>query len=163
MSSLDLAEIVQTPFAGDRDHPAMVESVEICNKRFAEVGIAPTLFENIHAYRDWIIRTPKLNDAIGRAILFDETIRQTSADGTSFCQLAAGAGIIPGIKVDLGAKPLALHPEEKVTEGLDGLRDRLKSYVKLDQYADLHIDYVKTVNNRTDNQETTTGEEGFGN
>ena len=87
MSSLDLAEIVQTPFAGDRDHPAMVESVEICNKRFAEVGIAPTL-ENRHAYRDWIIRTPQLNDSIGGAILFDETMRQTSADGKSFCQLA---------------------------------------------------------------------------
>jgi fructose-bisphosphate aldolase, class I len=162
MSSLDLAEIVQALFAGDRGHLAMDESVEICNKRFAEVGIAPTL-ENRHAYRDWIIRTPKLNDAIGGAILFDETIRQTSADGTSFCQLAAGAGIIPGIKVDLGAKPLALHPEEKVTEGLDGLRDRLKSYVKMDECADLHIDYVRTVNSRTDNQETTTGEEGFGN
>jgi fructose-bisphosphate aldolase class I len=130
MSSLDLAEIVQALFAGDRGLLAMDESVETCNKRFAEVGIAPTL-ENRHAYRDWIIRTPKLNEAIGGAILFDETIRQTSADGTSFCQLAAAAGIIPGIKVDLGAKPLALHPEEKVTEGLDGLRDRLKSYAEM--------------------------------
>jgi fructose-bisphosphate aldolase class 1 len=98
MSSLDLAEIVQALFAGDRGLLAMDESVETCNKRFAEVGIAPTP-ENRHAYRDWIIRTPRLNEAIGGAILFDETIRQTSADGKSFCQLAATAGIIPGIKV----------------------------------------------------------------
>ena len=75
MSSLDLAEIVQALFVGDRGHLAMDESVEICNKRFAEVGKAPTL-ENRHAYRDWIIRTPKLNDSIGGAILFDEAIRK---------------------------------------------------------------------------------------
>jgi fructose-bisphosphate aldolase class I len=127
MSSLDLAGIVQTLFAGDRGLLAMDESVETCNKRFAEVGIAPTL-ENRHAYRDWIIRTPNLNEAIGGVILSDETIRQISNDGRSFCELTTAAGIIPGIKVDLGAKSLALHPEEKVTEGLDGLRDRLKAY-----------------------------------
>ncbi|MDT7810383.1 MAG: fructose-bisphosphate aldolase, class [Acidobacteriaceae bacterium] len=71
MSSVDLAGIVQALFAGDRGLLAMDESVETCNKRFAEVGIAPTL-ENRPAYRDWIIRTPKLNEAIGGAILFDE-------------------------------------------------------------------------------------------
>jgi fructose-bisphosphate aldolase, class I len=98
MSSLDLAEIVQALFAGDRGLLAMDESVETCNKRFAEVGIAPTL-ENRHAYRDWIIRTPKLNEAIGGAILFDETIRQTSADGKSFCQLAETQGLFLVLKL----------------------------------------------------------------
>jgi fructose-bisphosphate aldolase class I len=130
MSSLDLTGIVQALFAGDRGLLAMDESVETCNKRFAEVGIAQTP-ENRHAYRDWIIRTPKMNDAIGGAILCDETIRQTSEDGKSFCELATAAGIIPGIKVDLGAKPLALHSDEKVTEGLDGLRDRLVKYATM--------------------------------
>jgi fructose-bisphosphate aldolase class 1 len=130
MSSLDLAEIVQALFAGDRGHLAMDESVEICNKRFAEVGIAPTL-ENRHAYRDWIIRTPKLNDAIGGAILFDETIRQTSADGTSFCQLAAAAGIIPGISEiteiissldSTGSSLLSDYPALKPITGRLGLK-----------------------------------------
>src|ERR1700743_207903 len=87
MSSVDLPGIVQALFADDRGLLAMDESVGTCNKIFAEVGIAPTL-ENRHAYRDWIIRTPKLNEAIGGAILFDEAVRQTSADGKSFCQLA---------------------------------------------------------------------------
>ena len=92
MSSVDLAGIVQALFADDRGLLAMDESVGTCNKRFAEVGIAPTL-ENRHAYRDWITNTPKLNEAIGGAILFDETIRQTSANGKSFCQLATARPI----------------------------------------------------------------------
>jgi fructose-bisphosphate aldolase class I len=130
MSSPDLSGVVHALFAGDRGLLAMDESIETCNKRFAEVGI-PQTQENRQAYRDWIIRTPKMCDAIGGVILFDETIRQISSDGTSFIALAAKAGIIPGIKVDLGAKPLALHPEETVTEGLDGLRGRLERYAEM--------------------------------
>jgi fructose-bisphosphate aldolase class I len=130
MALNDLRETVKTLFAGDRGLLAMDESTSTCNKRFAETGI-PQTGEFRHAYRDWIIKTPKLGDSIGGAILFDETIRQKSSDGTPFVKLVVDAGIVPGIKVDLGAKPLALHPEEKITEGLDGLRERLKEYVAM--------------------------------
>ncbi len=72
-----------------------------------------------------IVTTPGLGESIGGAILYDETIRQQKSDGTPFVKVLIEAGIIPGIKVDTGAKELAGHPGEKVTEGLDGLRDRL--------------------------------------
>ena len=75
-----------------------------------------------------IVTTPRLGDSISGAILYDETIRQQTKDGTPFIKILAEAGIIPGIKVDAGAKDLALHPGEKVTEGLDGLRGRLQEY-----------------------------------
>ena len=75
--------------------------------------------------------TPDLGDSISGAILFDETIRQQKKDGTPFIKVLTDAGIIPGIKVDTGAKDLAGHPGEKITEGLDGLRDRLKEYFQM--------------------------------
>ena len=75
--------------------------------------------------------TPGLGECISGAILYDETIRQQKKDGTSFLEVLADAGIIPGIKVDTGAKDLAAHPGEKITEGLDGLRDRLKEYFQM--------------------------------
>ena len=75
--------------------------------------------------------TPGLGESIGGAILYDETIRQQTSDGTPFVKVLIDAGIIPGIKVDAGAKELAAHPGEKVTEGLDGLRDRLAEYVRM--------------------------------
>jgi fructose-bisphosphate aldolase class I len=78
-----------------------------------------------------IITTPGLAEGISGAILYDETIRQRKKDGTPFVESLAKAGIIPGIKVDLGAKSLAAHPGEKVTEGLDGLRDRLEDYFRM--------------------------------
>ena len=74
--------------------------------------------------------TPRLGECIGGAILYDETIRQQTRDGTPFIKILIEAGIMPGIKVDAGAKELAGHPGEKVTEGLDGLRDRLAEYSK---------------------------------
>jgi fructose-bisphosphate aldolase class I len=83
------------------------------------------------AYRELIVTAPGLGEYIGGAILYDETIRQQKSDGTPFVQVLIDAGIIPGIKVDAGAKELAGHPEEKVTEGLDGLRDRLAEYVRM--------------------------------
>jgi fructose-bisphosphate aldolase class I len=83
------------------------------------------------AYRELIVTTPKLGECIGGAILYDETIRQQKSDGTPFVKVLIDAGIIPGIKVDAGAKELAAHPGEKVTEGLDGLRDRLAEYVRM--------------------------------
>ena len=75
--------------------------------------------------------TPGLGDSISGAILYDETIRQTRKDGTPFIKVLTKAGIIPGIKLDTGAKDLAGHPGEKITEGLDGLRERLAEYYKL--------------------------------
>jgi fructose-bisphosphate aldolase class I len=78
-----------------------------------------------------IVTTPGLGESIGGAILYDETIRQQKSDGTPFVKVLIDAGIIPGIKVDAGAKALAGHPGEKVTEGLDGLRDRLTEYSRL--------------------------------
>jgi fructose-bisphosphate aldolase class I len=78
-----------------------------------------------------IVTTPGLGESISGVILYDETIRQHKKDGTSFLKVIADAGIIPGIKVDTGAKDMAGHPGEKVTEGLDGLRDRLKEYAQM--------------------------------
>ena len=83
------------------------------------------------AYRELIVTTPGLGESISGAILYDETIRQQKNDGTPFAKAISDAGIIPGIKVDTGAKDLADHPREKITEGLDGLRERLAEYGKL--------------------------------
>ena len=109
---------------------AMDESNPTCNKRFESLGI-PTTPENRRAYRDMLLTTPDLGDYISGAILFDETIRQTTLAGKPFAEFAQSVGIIPGIKVDTGAKELAGHQGEKVTEGLDGLRDRLAAYVDM--------------------------------
>ncbi|MGA3401568.1 MAG: class I fructose-bisphosphate aldolase [Acetobacteraceae bacterium] len=106
---------------------AMDESNPTCNKRFAAAGI-PQTEEARRAYRELIVTTPGLGEFISGAILYDETIRQQKEDGTSFVSVLTDAGIIPGIKVDIGAKDLAGHPGEKITEGLDGLRDRLREY-----------------------------------
>jgi fructose-bisphosphate aldolase class I len=109
---------------------AMDESNPTCNKRFAAHGI-PQTEEMRRAYREMIGTTPHLGDEISGAILYDEMIRRTTADGRSFELVLAEAGIIPGIKVDMGAKDLAAHPGEKITEGLDGLRERLAEYLKM--------------------------------
>jgi fructose-bisphosphate aldolase, class I len=109
---------------------AMDESNATCKKRFEEVGIPP-IEEKRRAYRELILTTPNLGDFVSGAILFDETIRQAKQDGTPFLKVAVDAGIIPGIKLDLGAKALAGFSGETVTEGLDGLRDRIAEYVKM--------------------------------
>jgi fructose-bisphosphate aldolase class I len=106
---------------------AMDESNPTCNKRFAALGI-PRTTEARRAYREMILTTPDLGDCVSGAILYDETIRQRDCHGVRFVDLLNDAGILPGIKVDLGAKDLALHAGENVTEGLDGLRDRLEDY-----------------------------------
>jgi fructose-bisphosphate aldolase class I len=108
----------------------MDESTGTCNKRFAKLGIPQTV-EARRAYRELIVTTPGLGESIGGAILYDETIRQQTKDGAPFVRVLVDAGIIPGIKVDTGAKELAGHPGEKVTEGLDGLRDRLQEYLQM--------------------------------
>ena len=109
---------------------AMDESHPTCNKRFAQQGIPQTV-EARRAYRELIVTAPGLGESISGAILFDETIRQQKQDGTPFVKVLTDAGIIPGIKVDTGAKGLAGFPGEKITEGLDGLRDRLKEYFQI--------------------------------
>lgn len=109
---------------------AMDESNGTCNKRFAKIGI-PETEEMRRAYRELILTTPSLGEYISGAILYDETIRQSKQDGTPFTKVMTDAGMIPGIKVDTGAKDMAGFPGEKVTEGLDGLRDRIAEYYKM--------------------------------
>jgi len=116
--------------AGDKGLLAMDESNPTCNKRFAKLGI-PQTPEARRAYREMIVTTPGLGESISGAILYDETIRQQKKDGTPFLKAVADAGIIPGIKVDAGAKDMAAHPGEKITEGLDGLRERLAEYSRM--------------------------------
>ncbi|TML85754.1 MAG: fructose-bisphosphate aldolase class I [Actinobacteria bacterium] len=106
------------------------ESDGTIKKRFDSIGIESTE-ESRRAYRDMLFTTEGAEEYISGVILFDETIRQTSADGTPFPKLLESRGIIPGIKVDKGAKPLANAPGETITEGLDGLRERLNEYREL--------------------------------
>lgn len=103
------------------------ESTGTITKRFEAVGIESTE-DSRRAYRQLLFTADGVGDFISGAIMYDETIRQSTDDGTPFPQALADNGTIPGIKVDGGAKPLALSPDEKVTEGLDGLRDRLEEY-----------------------------------
>jgi fructose-bisphosphate aldolase, class I len=109
---------------------AFDESTGTCNKRFAQWGI-PQTADAHRQYPELIVDTPGLNESISGAILYDETIRQKKADGTPFAKALAVVGIIPGIKVDLGAKEMAAFPGEKITEGLDGLRTRLAEYLEM--------------------------------
>jgi len=130
MNSQTLRDTAAALFANNKGLLAMDESNPTCNKRFAGLGIPQTV-EARRAYRELIVTTPLLGECIGGAILYDETIRQQKSDGTPFIKVLFEAGIIPGIKVDGGAKELAGHPGEKVTEGMDGLRDRLAEYSKM--------------------------------
>ena len=120
----ELKQIAQAMVAPGKGILAMDESHPTCAKRFKKLGI-PETEEMRQAYRDMLVTTTGLSDYISGAILFDETIRQNLLDGTPFPQYLSENGIIPGIKVDAGAKVLVGHEDEKVTEGLDGLRDRL--------------------------------------
>jgi len=130
MNTQALIETVRMLVADDKGLLAMDESNPTCNKRFALLGIPQTV-EARRAYRELIVTTPDLGRCISGAILYDETIRQQKQDGTPFVKAIIGAGIIPGIKVDAGAKDMAGHPKEKITEGLDGLRNRLKEYSQM--------------------------------
>ena len=109
---------------------AMDESNGTCNKRLASAGIPQTV-EMRRAWRGLLLTTPGLSTCISGVILYDETIRQAAAGGTPFTRIAQDAGLLVGIKVDTGAKALAGHPGETVTEGLDGLRERLMSYFEM--------------------------------
>ena len=109
---------------------AMDESTGTCTSRFEKLGV-PSTEENRLGYRSMLVTAEGLSRFISGAILFDETIRQKVNGETPFASYLNSAGIVPGIKVDTGAKALAGHPGEKVTEGLDGLRERLQEYVSL--------------------------------
>ncbi|MEM8845347.1 MAG: class I fructose-bisphosphate aldolase [Pseudomonadota bacterium] len=126
----ELKKIAQAMVAPGKGILAMDESHPTCAKRFKKLGI-PETEEMRQAYRDMLVTTEGLSDYISGAILFDETIRQNLLDGTPFPKFLSEHGIIPGIKVDAGAKVLAGHDDEKVTEGLDGLRDRFAEYYQL--------------------------------
>ncbi|MGD0085544.1 MAG: class I fructose-bisphosphate aldolase [Verrucomicrobiota bacterium] len=126
----NLIPIAKKLVADNKGLLAMDESNPTCNRRFAKLNIPQTL-EARRAYRELILTTPGLGESISGVILYDETIRQSKKDGTTFLKVLGDAGIIPGIKVDTGAKDLAAHPGEKITEGLDGLRDRLKEYFQM--------------------------------
>jgi fructose-bisphosphate aldolase class I len=128
MNAQELIDTAKMLVAGDKGLLAMDESNPTCNKRFAQLGI-PQTEEARRSYRELIVTTPGLGESISGAILYDETIRQQKKDGTPLVKVIADAGIIPGIKVDTGAKEMAGHPGEKITEGLDGLRDRLTEYL----------------------------------
>lgn len=106
------------------------ESTSTIKRRFEAIGVENTE-PNRRAYRELLFRTKGANEFISGVILYDETIRQKAEDGTPFVKMLQDQGIAPGIKVDLGAKPLAGSPNETVTEGLDGLRERLNEYRQL--------------------------------
>jgi len=125
-----LAETARALVAGDKGLLAIDESNPTCNTRFAAAGV-PQTEEDRRAYRELIVTTPGLAESISGLILYKETIRQRTTDGTPLVKVIIDAGIIPGIKVDTGAKPLAGHPGERVTEGLDGLRERLAEYAQM--------------------------------
>jgi fructose-bisphosphate aldolase class I len=127
MKTQELTDTAKAMMAGDKGLLAMDESIPTCNKRFAAAGI-PQTAEYRKAYRELIVNTPSLSTCINGAILSDETIRQQTSTGEPFADALRNHGIIPGIKVDLGAKDMALFPGEKITEGLDGLRERLHEY-----------------------------------
>ncbi len=130
MKTQDLLDAAKTLVAAGKGLLAMDESNPTCNKRFAKLGIPQTV-DARRAWRELIVTAPGLGACISGAILYDETIRQRKKDGTPFVKAIIDAGIIPGIKVDTGAKDMAGHPGEKITEGLDGLRERLKEYSQM--------------------------------
>ena len=125
-----LADTAQALMADDKGLLAMDESTPTSNKRFAKLNIPQTEASRL-SWRELIITTPGLAESISGAILFDETIRQRTKDGTPFIDILIDSGIIPGIKVDTGLTDLAGHPNEKITGGLDGLRERLADYSQL--------------------------------
>jgi fructose-bisphosphate aldolase class I len=128
--STELHETARALVAEGKGILAADESDTTIKKRFDTIDLESTE-ENRRAYRDMLFTTPGVEEYISGVILFDETIRQSSVDGTPFPKLLESKGIIPGIKVDKGAKPLPLAQGETITEGLDGLRERLKEYYEL--------------------------------
>jgi len=130
MSWQELYETAEAIVADHKGILAADESTSTIKKRFDSIDVESTE-ENRRAYRDLLFTAPGIEDSIGGVIMYDETIRQSSHDGTPFAELLAAKGVIPGIKVDTGAHDMAGFPGEKVTEGLDGLRERFEEYYAL--------------------------------
>lgn len=126
----DMEDIARALVAPGKGILAADESTPTITKRFQTVGL-PSTEESRRAYREMLFTTTGLGEDLSGVILFDETIRQKTAEGIPFVEVLQRQSIIPGIKVDKGAKPLARFPGEKVTEGLDGLQERLAEYVQL--------------------------------
>jgi len=138
-----LQKTISQLLAEDKGILAMDESIASCNKRFEAAGI-PQTFEMRRLYRELIVTAPLLDKYISGAILFDETIHQQTTDGKLLIDVLRDKGIIPGIKVDLGTVPLAAFPGEKITEGLDRLRERLAAYYQLGaRFAKWRRDYYR--------------------
>lgn len=127
MNAADLESVARSLVADGKGILAADESSPTIEKRFRAVNLASTE-ENRRAYRELLFTTPGISEFISGVILFDETIRQKARDGIAFAEVLSRQGIVPGIKVDKGAKELAGFPGEKITEGLDGLRSRLAEY-----------------------------------
>ncbi len=130
MTKDNLRSIAKAIVAKQKGVLAADESNPTIKKRFDTIKVASTE-ESRRRYREILFTTEGIERYIGGVILFDETLRQATRDGTPFADLLSSRGIVPGIKVDKGAKALALHPEEKITEGLDGLRERLVEYKQM--------------------------------
>ncbi len=130
MSAQSLEQVAKAMVAPGKGILAADESTGTIEKRFKSINVE-NAEENRRAYRDLLFTAKGIGQYISGVILFDETLRQKSADGTPFPDLLAKQGIVPGIKVDAGAKEMALCPGETVTEGLDGLMKRCTEYVKL--------------------------------
>src|SRR4051794_3024655 len=127
MNVQQLQSTAQALVADGKGILAADESTGTIKKRFDSIGVESTE-ETRRAYRELLFTTEGVEEFISGVILYDETIRQSASDGTPFPELLESKGIIPGIKVDIGAKPLALTDGETITEGLDGLRGRLDEY-----------------------------------
>jgi fructose-bisphosphate aldolase class I len=127
MANQDLSAIARALVAKGKGILAADESFGTIEKRFKSIDIASTE-EHRRSYREMLFTTKDIGDYISGVITFDETLRHKSQNGVPFPKLLDKAGVIPGIKVDTGAKELAGYPGEKITEGLDGLRERLKEY-----------------------------------
>ena len=130
MNTQLLVETASRLVDDDKGILAMDESPTTCNRRFARLNIPQTV-EQRRAYRELLVTTPGLGKCISGVILCDETMRQQKTDGTPFLEVLRTAGILTGIKVDIGTTDLAAHPGEKITEGLDGLRDRFQEAFRL--------------------------------
>ena len=130
MKTKELISTAKAMVANHKGILAMDESNPTCNKRFAKLGI-PQTPDVRRDYREMIVSTAGLNESISGAILIDETVHQQLKDESSFVNVLTNSGIIPGIKVDGGTVPMAGHPGEKITEGLDNLRNRLTEYAKM--------------------------------
>ena len=130
MNTAELTKTARMLMAPGKGLLAMDESNPTCNRRFAALNI-PQTPEMRRIYRELIVTTPGLGDSISGAILFDETIRQKISNGAPFADALHQAGIIPGIKVDLGTGELAGFPGEKITQGLDGLTERVREYSRM--------------------------------